>query len=160
MLFRSLDALVLRINGRTLDRLQGQLERCKRIGRPAADVDQLFQAYLGFLDENPNLWTLLFEHRLSANIPLPDWYQEKIDRVLGLLETVLRPAFPGHQLREARDSAVVLWASFHGICSLASGGKLSIVSGQSASEMARRLTTLFLAGIPASQLALEGARNA
>jgi AcrR family transcriptional regulator len=158
-IFANLDELVVHLNARTLDQLQALLGRHKLGGKPAADVERLFKTYLAYLDAHPNLWNLLFEHRMESEAPLPDWYREKIDGVLGLLAQALAPAFPPSRSGEARDSAVVLWASFHGICSLASNGKLSVVTGQTAAEMARRLTNYYLAGLTGVAPA-PGDRNA
>jgi AcrR family transcriptional regulator len=158
-LFANLDELILHLNARTLDQLQALLGRHKLSGKPATDVERLFKTYLAYLDAHPNLWNLLFEHRMESEAPLPDWYREKIEGVLGLLAQALTPAFPPSRSRDARNSAVVLWASFHGICSLASNGKLSIVTGQSAADMARRLTDYYLAGLTGASSA-QGDGNA
>lgn len=145
--FDDLDDLIVRMNGRTLDALYDQLSSIPQTGDPARDLNALLAGYLSFLDSNRNLWAVLFDHSLSAGQTLPEWYVQKIDRVLGLIEAGLAWRLPDLDDASLKDAARILWASLHGICSLSGSGKLQIVSDQTVHAMAETLMTHFVAGL-------------
>ncbi|MEM7121659.1 MAG: TetR/AcrR family transcriptional regulator [Pseudomonadota bacterium] len=145
--FDDLDDLIVHMNGRTLDALYDDLMQVAKTDDPARDLKALLAGYLAFLDGNRNLWGVLFEHRLSGDAALPDWYLQKIDQVLGLIETTLARRLPDLDRDNLKDAARILWASLHGICSLSGSGKLQIVSDQTVHAMAETLMTRFVAGL-------------
>ncbi len=151
-LFRNLDEMILHLNGHTMDQLGAELERGVMTGDAIADVETLLCAYLGFLEAHRGLWDLLFEFSRSGDGAPPDWYRVKVDRLLARLEAALAPLFGAGRMAERAQAARVLWASLHGICSLAASGKLSVVSENTAGEMARSLTRHYLAGLGAADL--------
>ncbi len=149
--FDDLDDLIVHLNGRTLDALYERLSAVPRTYDTEQDLRVLLGGYLDFLDNNRNLWSVLFEHRLSAGQALPDWYLHKISRVLGLIETALARHLPGIDDATLANAARVIWASLHGICSLSGSGKLQIVSDQTVHAMAETLMTCFVAGLQRTQ---------
>ncbi len=148
-LFSSLDDLVVHLNGATLDRLYDVLVRVKLSGDPEIDLGNLLKAYVGFLEAHPNLWNLLFDHRLPDGVELPDWYPKKVDRVFAVAEDALAGLFGPGQGEEKTRAARILWASVHGFCALATSGKLPAVSEQSVTEMAEHLISNYLVGLRA-----------
>jgi hypothetical protein len=66
---------------------------------------------------------VIFEHRTPGGA-MPDWYREKVFRLMALVESAIAPLFePGEEklrLHEAR----VLWSSFHGIVTLEANSKI------------------------------------
>ena len=149
-LFANLDELFLHLNGSTLEQLHDDLASLRPSGNPEADLHALLDRYLAFTAAQPQLWALIFEHRLPAGMDLPDWYQGKVDRVLALLEEALSPLFNAGQEAQKKESARVLWASLHGIWSLAIAGKLGIVTMEPVGAMARTLIRTYLAGLRAT----------
>ena len=150
-LFENLDYMIVHLNGRTLDDLHDRLSTATRTGVPEEDLNGLLDGYLGYLEDHPNLWNMLFEHTLPDGQELPTWYAKKVSRGLGLVEDVLSPLFPeDHQDRKC-DAARILWASLHGICSLYQAGKLQVVTSRSAREMAEVLVANFIAGLKVTQ---------
>ncbi len=144
-LFDNLDDLILHLNGRTLGHLQDTLSAVPRTGDPKSDVGGLAAAYVQYLEKQPALWKLLFDHKLAKNAELPDWYAEQINQTLSILERALAPVFENDKAG-AEDTARILWASLHGICSLASSEKLPVVSSRSVAEMASSLVGNFITG--------------
>jgi hypothetical protein len=108
-------------------------------------VRALAAGYIAFAGARPKLWGVLFEHHLPEPRQLPDWQDDKIKRLFGLLEQALEPLFPPNGEAERSHAARVLWSSLHGICSLESLGKLAV--SESADKMADTLVTCFLAGL-------------
>ena len=153
-LFDNLSDMILHVNGLTLERLDDHLAR-SRFAKSEADGDPrdiitgLLDAYLSFVHAQPHLWNMVFAHTMGADAPLPDWYRAKIDNVLAHLEAALAP-FTDNNQDAAEVHARLLWASLHGILSLAQSGKLGIVSNQPAADMARALVANYLAGLQAT----------
>ncbi|MDJ0948181.1 MAG: TetR/AcrR family transcriptional regulator [Alphaproteobacteria bacterium] len=146
-LFDDFDDLIVHLNGRTLDELHEHLSSVPRTQDPMRDLKRLLRAYLGYLEDNRNLWNVLFEYRLPNNRSLPDWYVNKVAKVLGLIEVALSPLCPSRDPDTLADSARVLWASLHGICSLSGSGKLQVVSDQTVHKMAETLVDCFVSGL-------------
>ena len=143
--FESLDDLIVRLNGVTLDALYEDLSAI----RPAADPETalliLAHRYLTFTREHPRLWALLFEHKLPEGQPPPDWHSEKILRLLGLLERSLVPLFAPGEESARHHSARVLWSSLHGMVSLESGGKLVVT--ETVEALVETLVVNFVSGL-------------
>ena len=94
--FENLDALVLTIEARLLDRLAARLGELPHQETPEARVLALARAYLAFTHENPKLWNLLFEHHMPAGKAVPSWYQTKLDGLMTRIEeAVARPVCSG-----------------------------------------------------------------
>ena len=150
-LFDGLDDVVLQLNGRTLDRLYDLLSESSVSGDPEADIGALLDRYLDFLHDHPDLWRVLFEHKLPRDRSLPVWYVLKVDRVLGLVARALEPYFSAADGHRKADAARILWASLHGICSLADMGKLDAITSRPVRDMAKELMRLLLAGLDVSR---------
>lgn len=145
--FDNLDTLILHLNGRTFDALYEELIKVEATGEPRAVVVSLTETYLGFVRDNANLWNVIFEHVWPAKYPLPDWYREKVERLLKLLATILAPLFPAGREKENYLAALVLWSSLHGINSLVATGKLGIVTSETATELSDLLVAIFFGGL-------------
>ncbi|MEE8279445.1 MAG: TetR/AcrR family transcriptional regulator [Alphaproteobacteria bacterium] len=142
-LFENLDDLIVHLNGGTLDALYEALADARPDGEPEAALGAMARTYIGFTGAHPNLWNILFEHRLPEGQELPEGHHAKVRRLLGLLEGALAPLFPPGRERERLHSARVLWCGLHGICSLTSAG----ASPESATAMANSLVTNYVAGL-------------
>lgn len=146
-LFENFDDLILRLNATTLDALYEVCAAAPLDGDPEAGLHQLAERYIRFTREHANRWRMLFEHRLPDGEVQPDWYTEKILKVLGLVETALAPLFPLGQETERLHSARVLWASVHGICSLEVVDKLA--DTETVEALSNSLIANYLAGLRA-----------
>jgi AcrR family transcriptional regulator len=147
-MFSNLDDVVLRIEARILEALDQRLTT--ELAEPGSDrekVQRLAQAYLAFTHEKPRLWNLLFEHHLPAGTELPDWYQQKLEGLLARVEQGLAPLMPQVNEAERKRAARVLWAGVHGITSLSTTDKLSIVTTEAAGSLVDDLVSTYLAGL-------------
>lgn len=143
--FENLDDLIVHLNGTTLDALYEACSEARLDDEPEAAVRVLAESYIRFIREHPKRWSILFEHRLPDGTELPEWYHEKIGRLLGLLEEALAPLFPSGQEAIKHHSARVLWSSLYGICSLESRDKL--VKTESAETLSESLISNYVAGL-------------
>ncbi len=147
-MFANLDDVVLRIEARILEALDQRLvAELAEHGSDREKVQRLAQAYLAFTHEKPKLWNLLFEHHLPAGTELPDWYQQKLEGLLSRVEQGLAPLMPHVEEAERKRAARVLWAGVHGITSLSTTDKLSIVTTEAAGNLVDDLVSTYLAGL-------------
>lgn len=146
-LFEGLDDLVLHLNGETLDSLRSHLDAVRPSGVPEADLKGLAAAYIAFIDDHPNLWAAVMDHSLPGGREVPDWYQDKVDGLMLVVEAALTPLFGGDEAVARRETARILWSSLHGICSLSRSGKLSVVTAVSVPQMVNDLIVTLLAGV-------------
>ena len=121
-----------------------------QVGRssdPAGNLLELAKAYLGFTQEKPKLWNLLFEHHLPAGLDTPDWYKQKLGALMSRVETEVASLVHRADAATAQRAARVLWAGVHGITSLATADKLSNVTTESAGPLIEDLVITFIAGL-------------
>ncbi len=141
-----LDEVILRLNARTLGRLHDHLVTLVGEKRSArAKVLRLADGYLDFVMAEPRLWSLLFDHRLPAQAAYPDYYDVALARATGLVDEVLVPLIAAPA--ERHRAVAALWAALHGLASLASSGKLAVVTRDDPRRLARLLIGGFLDGI-------------
>ena len=146
--FENLDDLVLTIEGRLLDRLsEGLVAIAASTPDPRQRVHRLAEAYIKFTHANPKLWNLLFEHHLPPGHDVPSWYQHKLEELMSRVEDALAPLMQGSDPQALKRAARVLWAGVHGITSLSTADKLSIVSTEAAGSLVDDLVRTYLAGL-------------
>jgi len=162
-MFQNLDDVVLHVEARVLDALDARLNAILEETRNGSSgIERLAQAYLSFTLEHPKLWNLLFEHHMPNDTDLPVWYRQKLETLTGRVEQALAPLFAAGSERERQHAARVLWAGVHGITSLSTADKLSVVTTETASRLIEDLVATYLAGLPHRpdrhpQHAVEGA---
>ena len=147
-MFDNLDDVVLNVEARVLDALDTALSAIQQEGEIADRVVRLAHAYLAFTKERPRLWNLLFEHHMPAGANLPAWYQQKLEGLMGHVERALAPHFPAGREADLHRASRVLWAGVHGITSLSTADKLSVVTGDAAGRLIDDLVGTYLAGLP------------
>jgi AcrR family transcriptional regulator len=145
--FENLDEVVLTIEGRLLDSLLDSLAELPQEGDDRAQVQSIARRYLEFVADNPKLWNLLVEHNLPAARMVPEWYRQKLEALMKTVERALLPlAKEGTRDEELARSARVLWAGVHGIASLSTANKLSMVASDHAGVMLDDFVRTYLAG--------------
>lgn len=145
--FENLDDLLLIIEARLLDELADRLSKSDTSGSPTDRLRLLAGNYYAFTQERPKLWNLLNEHRMPAGRSVPEWYQEKLDKLLGKLDDALVPLLKGCDSGTRRRHARTIWASVHGMTSLSTADKLSHVTGHSGRSLVDDLVLNYLAGL-------------
>lgn len=145
-MFQNLDDVVLHIEARVLDQLDTRLAAIARDHDAVRNTQQLAHAYLAFTHEKPRLWNLLFEHHLAKTDQLPGWYQQKLEMLMARVEDAIAPMFADGAEDRRRRAARVLWAGVHGITSLATADKLSVVTTETAGGLIDDFVGTYLAG--------------
>lgn len=139
-LFGDLDTFILHVNARTLDEwFDYTSEGVPK--KPEQQMRYYAQSYLKYARDNYNRWSALFEHRMQNDAPVPDWYIPKMTRMFGLIEQAMLPHTDNDEKKAARV-ARLMWASVHGITTLALQGKLALVGAGAAERMIDELIAL------------------
>ncbi len=149
-MFANFDELVLKVNASTLDAMYDHMSALRFTGDPIEDLLKLADGYIEFVGRNLNLWTMVIEHQSSSDDPLPDWFHQKVNQLLGVIEQALAPMFKGGATAKHREAARVLWSAFHGIWSLAGNGKLDVITDRSVKDMTRSLVINYVTGLDVS----------
>lgn len=139
--FSDLQELMRHANGRTYDELHAyQTEKVEAAAARGASVYEqliaLAEGYLEFVEQHQNRWmaTLAFN---SQQDEAPEWYRAKEVSLLEIVSNVLRP-LPGlHDKAMRYRTAMALWASVHGIITVALTGGFQTRGRQEAMEQVR-----------------------
>lgn len=138
-----IDEILLRLNARTLRRLQEHLRAAADPqGDAAANALAFAGAYLDFVTADPRRWGVILEHSLPRERPMPAWYAAELARTTGLVDAVLTPLIP--EEAERARAVAALWAALHGLASLTASGKLAVLSRDDPRDLARLLVARFL----------------
>jgi AcrR family transcriptional regulator len=166
-IFANLDDVVLNVEARVLDALERRLGEAQQPSNGTAEGDQaagnggrlirIARAYLLFTQEKPRLWNLLLEHHMPAGAELPPWYRQKLEGLMVQVERALAPCFAPGEEAERQRAARALWAGVHGITSLSTADKLSVVTTETAERLIDDLVATYLAGLTGRRK--EGVRN-
>ena len=147
--FADIDDLVLTIEYRLLDRLSLRLTDVPHTSDPVQHICNLAEAYFAFTQERPRLWNLLFEHYMPTGWKVPQLFQARMEALLGVVETALQPVVASADPARAHRAARVLWASVHGIASLATADKLTNVTQENAGLLVEDVVRTYIAGLQA-----------
>ena len=151
--FKNLDELVQRVNGRTLDQLYVKLnESLTECRHPQDCLFALGSAYLDYASQNAHRWRMVFEHQPQGEGLLMDIYEDKVDRLYALVERQLA-ALTMNSVPQGNIalSAKALWSGVHGIAILRISDQSQNEGQQSAMMLVEHLIGHYLAGLYAQQ---------
>jgi AcrR family transcriptional regulator len=116
--FDDLDELVLRVNSRTLERLERALDAALGETEATSALGAMARAYLNFARREEPSWRALFEHRLARNARVPDWYVEQRNRLFSRLDAPLAQLLAGRDAAARAGLARTLFSAVHGVVAL------------------------------------------
>lgn len=146
-LFTNLDDLIVQLNGDTLRRLAAALSLASG-AEPGDRPARLVDAYFDFVEREPLLWSVLFEHRLPQGTSLPAWYTGELDNLVDLVANSLQPVMSEWPAKERRTTVVAMWAALHGISTLAVSNKLALVADLAPRQLGHLVVDRMLAAGP------------
>lgn len=125
--FDDLNDLVLEVNGRTFLKLGREVEASVRgsTASPRARLILMSNAYLDFAAANASLWRALFDIRMPANGPVPEWYLEALTKLFGNIRAPLAELFPEMSEEELGFMTRAMFSSVHGIVLLGLENRIS-----------------------------------
>ncbi len=146
MVFDNMADLIMQIKGRTLDNLTEQLNQISINDDPAKMIEQLASIYLTFANQHFNLWRMLFDFSLIGDDTVPDWYQDKVDHIFGIVELQFKQLSASYTDEQTKQASLALWSGVHGICILSSSGKMDLLGIKSIEETVMLLVKNFIKG--------------
>ncbi|SEJ88112.1 transcriptional regulator, TetR family [Sphingobium sp. AP50] len=133
--FGSYDLLLAAINTRTFELWAAHLE--EQLASPSTDrIAALVQGYFSFAADNLNLWTAIYDHRLPADMAMPDTLAIRRG---GLTDVVVREVaaiLPPQTRDQAPRLARSLIATVHGHCTFALNGSFLLLGETEPLELA------------------------
>ena len=123
-LFADLDEVVRAANGRTYDDLYAveteALETARAAGEdPREQMLALAHAYLEFVKDNQRRWQGVLSFNRRQTVAPPRWYLEKEIELFRIIERAIEPLPGAADPTRRRLTARALWASIHGIVTIA-----------------------------------------
>lgn len=141
--FGTYENLLLHAQARTLDDWHAFLkDRLARRGK-LDPIHALARGYIDYARTHYNSWSALFAREPQDQ--LPDWYQSKLQSLIGLAEDAIAPLLANDREKTQR-AARVLWAGIHGLCVLSLSGKLGLVIEEPLEPLVTRLVDNYLHG--------------
>lgn len=116
--FDDLDELILRVNARTLARLETALDRALGDAEAEQALQVMARTYLNFARAEEPSWRALFEHRLPRGVNPPQWYVDARNRLFNRLDEPLSQLLPGAGLLARAAFARTLFSAVHGVVAL------------------------------------------
>lgn len=149
-IFQNLDDIYVHINSLTLDKLITEFEKTlKSSNKESSKIKALAQTYINFSRENFNIWSLVFEYRFPESHQKPRWYNEKILKLFGMLNTAIAEEYPKLDDAEIKTAVGVVWSGVHGICTLSLRGKLLRAGVEEANVLIDSLVDNYFANLTA-----------
>jgi AcrR family transcriptional regulator len=151
--FKNLDELIQRVNGRTLDQLymvlKDSLTECRH---PQDCLYALGSAYIEYASQHAHRWRMVFEHQPEGEGLLKEIYEDKVDRVYALVERQLA-ALTLNRVSEEEIAlaARALWSGVHGIAILRINYQLQSEEQKSVLPLMEHLISHYLAGFDLEQ---------
>ncbi len=145
--FDDLDELVLRVNARTLARLEIALDRALGDAEAEQALQVMARTYLNFARAEEPSWRALFEHRLPPGAAPPQWYVDARNRLFNRLDAPLSRLLPGtgHLARAA--FARTLFSAVHGVVSLGLEEKIAETPPKLLDEQLEKLIRILADGL-------------
>jgi AcrR family transcriptional regulator len=119
--FGSLDALVLAINARTVERWTIELRQRLKANSDKR-LDALVSGYFDFAMANRQAWAAIYDFRPSADTSIPDWYVAIVGELTGTMRYEVRHALPDASPEHIAALSRSLLAVVHGHCVFALDG--------------------------------------
>lgn len=115
--FGDLDGVIRAVNRRCADRLSQALRNALKTAppEPRARVIALGEAYFDFAQREPRRWYMLFDRRSDLELD-----SQTAEVQTSLLDMLVRAGGGKPEVEEHRQFYLLLWASVHGLVSLAS----------------------------------------
>jgi len=145
--FDDLDELILRVNARTLARLETALDRALGDAEAEQALQAMARTYLNFARAEEPSWRALFEHRLPRGVAPPQWYVDARNRLFNRLDAPLSRLLPGtgHVARAA--FARTLFSAVHGVVALGLEEKIAETPPKLLDEQLEKLIRILADGL-------------
>jgi AcrR family transcriptional regulator len=144
--------VILKVNADTLDQIYTALYKAvSREKVEAKDIYALASTYIDYGLNNRNRWKALYEFNYprEKEEELPDWYQERVEKIFTLVES--RLVMYCDSPKNVKLYSQILWSSLHGIAMLALTGKLDTIKIKSVKKMTESFIKVFVEGLKTAE---------
>jgi AcrR family transcriptional regulator len=145
--FADLDALMLAVNGRTLDAIAAALALVPARGGPADHLARLAEAYLGYAAANGPRWRALFQHRMPVGRPVTPGYAERQLAAFSFIEAPLADLRPDLSSAKRTLLARTLFSAVHGMVDLGLDEKVASLKPAELRAQIRLVVSAIAAGL-------------
>ena len=147
MVFENMDDLIMHLKVRVLDDIEASMDQSEtEKNDPERAIVELARTYLNFAGNQFNRWSMVFEHSLSKDQDLPDWYRSRVDNVFIRVENLLGQLRPDYPAVEVKRAARALWGGIHGVCILSLTGAMDVAGISNVGDSVVLLTENFIRG--------------
>ena len=144
--FDDLDELILRVNARTLARLDDALDSAFGDAEAEQALQAMARTYLNFARKEEPSWRALFEHRLPPGVA-PPWYVDARNRLFNRLDTPLSQLLPGTNDLARAAFARTLFSAVHGVVALGLDEKIAETPPKLLDEQLEKLVRILADGL-------------
>ena len=145
--FDDLGHLIVTIELDLLDKLDTRLRSVSQSDSAHENLLNLARTYLAYSREKPRLWNLLFEHSIAVEPETAQPFHKRMHGLLVIVQDALRGVMPNADDATLEMAARVLWASVHGMTSLAALDKPCNVTAENAAAMIEAFMGTYLQGL-------------
>ena len=145
--FTDLDALILAVNGRTLDVIAASLVQVPPGGGPAQHLVRLAQAYLAYAAANGPRWRALFQHRMAAGRPVTPDYAARQIAAFSFIEAPLAELRPDLAPASRTMLARTLFSAVHGMVDLGLDEKVASLTAAELRGQVGQVVSALAAGL-------------
>jgi len=151
-LFEGLDGIILRVNSRTLSKLDRHLcsvEAGLQGEPPVKRLVALALAYTDFVSENWRLWSALFEHQMPEGKPIPEWHLKEHFQLFRHIVEPLSEMSPRSGEEDLLILSRNLYSAVHGMVSLGLQDRMGAIPLPRLKEQIKLFVESFTAGYAA-----------
>jgi AcrR family transcriptional regulator len=145
--FYDLDELILRVNARTLERLDAELNAALGDAEAEQALQAMARTYLNFARRVEPSWRALFEHRLPPGVAPPQWYVDARNRLFNRLDAPLSRLLPGANQLARAAFARTLFSAVHGVVALGLDEKIAETPPKLLDEQLEKLVRILADGL-------------
>lgn len=133
--FGSYDLLLAAINTATFERWAAHLE-AKLVCDSEDRIAALVEGYFRFAADHPNLWSAIYDHRLPADMAMPDALAARRGVLTDIVVREIAAVLPDDAQDRAPRLARSLVATVHGHCAFALNGSFALMGETAPLDMA------------------------
>ncbi len=145
--YPDLDALVLEVNGRTLDAIGAALLATRPRKKPANQLLGLADAYLDYAAANRRRWAAVFQHRGTGGQPLTPAFASRQAALFQHVERPLTQLRPGLSAPACALLARTVFAAVHGVVALGLDGTVQPMALAALRDQVRLMVEALAAGL-------------
>ncbi len=147
--YPDLEALILEVNGRTLDAIGAALLATQPREKPANQLLDLADTYLNYAAANRRRWAAVFQHRGSEGRPLTPAFAARQAALFQHVERPLGQLRPGLSAEACALLARTVFAAVHGMVALGLDGTVQPMELEALRGQVRLVVEALAAGLEA-----------